>query len=153
MELLESLQNLIVALLGVLAALGSLIAPWWPLIAWIAFWTLAVDWVKLREYLLAGGWIGVLLIGAVMVLVWGIVSPPADGVHHLLGLNVANFVGKFMYVTALIVIMLLCGAVQLTGAVDRYLHFVEPVDNEHEHGGHDHADHDAHAAHAADHGH
>lgn len=157
MELLNSLLTLLEAVLGVLAALGAAIAPWWPLIAWVAFWSLAVDWVKLREYLLAGGVIGVLLIAAVMVLVWGIVAPPEDGFHHLLGLHVTNFFGKFMYVTALLVIMLLCGSVQLTGALDRYLHFVEPADDVHEehgHGDHDsHGDHASHSTHAAHNGH
>ena len=37
-----------------------------------------------------------------------------------------------MYVTALLVIMLLCGSVQLSGSVDRYLHFAEPEDDAHD---------------------
>lgn len=130
--LLDSLTALLQALAQVLAVLGEAIVPWWPLIAWIAFWTFAVNWVRLREFLLAGGWIGVLLIAVMTVLVWGVVLPPADGAHHLLGLNVSNFVGKFMYVTALLVIMLLCGSVQLSGSVDRYLHFAEPEDESHD---------------------
>lgn len=136
MSLSEPLRNLLEALVQLLGALGGSILPWWPLIAWIAFWMFAVNWVKLREFLLAGGWIGVLLIACMMVLVWGVVAPPADGAHHLLGLNVSNFVGKFMYVTALLVIMLLCGSVQLSGSVDRYLHFVEPEDESHGDHGH-----------------
>jgi hypothetical protein len=151
MNLFDSLVNVFQALLQLLATLALTIGPWWPLIAWIAFWTFAVNWVRLREFLLAGGWIGVLLIAVLMVLVWGIVSPPAEGAHHLLGLNVTNFVGKFMYVTALLVIMLLCGSVQLSGSVDRYLHFVEPEEDSHNHG-HDAHGHDDHAGHAA-HGH
>lgn len=149
MGLWDSLQNLALALLQVLASLGQSIAPWWPLIAWIAFWTLAVNWVRLREVLLSRGFIGVLLIAVLMVLVWGIVAPPDGGYHHLLGLTVSNFVGKLMYVTALLVIALLCGSVQLSGAVDRYLHFVEPAEeshDDHSHGHDDaHAGHDAHA--------
>ncbi len=142
MQLLDSLLNLLEALVEVLAALGAMIAPWWPLIAWVAFWLLAVNWIKLRRTLLDGGWIGVVLIGLMMVLVWGIVAPPPDGAHSLLGLKVSNFVGKTMYVTGLLVIMLLCGSAQLSGAVDRYLHFVEPDADDHGHGhdhGHDHA--------------
>jgi hypothetical protein len=142
MQLLESLLNLLEALLQVLAALGAAIAPWWPLIAWVAFWLLAVNWVNLRGTLLDGGWIGVVLLGLMMVLVWGVVAPPVDGTHHLLGLRVSNFVGKTMYVTGLLVIMLLCGSVQLSGAVDRYLNFSEPEPEPHGHDddhGHDHA--------------
>jgi hypothetical protein len=146
MQLLDSLVNLLEALLQVLAALAAAIAPWWPLIAWVAFWLLAVNWVRLRQTLLEGGWIGVVLTGLMMVLVWGVVAPPPDGTHHLLGLRVSNFVGKTMYVTGLFVIMLLCGSVQLSGAVDRYLNFAEsePEPHGHDHGhgddhGHDHA--------------
>lgn len=141
MQLLDSLLNLVEALLQVFAALAAAIAPWWPLIAWVAFWLLAVNWVKLRRTLLDGGWIGVALLALMMVLVWGIVSPPAEGAHHLLGLKVSNFVGKTMYVTGLLVIMLLCGSVQLSGAVDRYLQFSEPEPDDH---GQGHAHGDAH---------
>ena len=146
MQLLDSLLNLLEAVVVVLAALGAAIAPWWPLIAWVAFWLLAVNWFKLRLTLLDGGWIGVLLIGLMMILVWGIVAPPPDGTHSLLGLKVSNFVGKTMYVTGLFVIMLLCGSAQLSGAVDRYLHFVEPEPEGHHHGHEDHG-------HGHDHGH
>lgn len=145
MQLLDSLLNLVEALLQVLAALAAAVAPWWPLIAWVAFWLLAVNWVKLRGTLLDGGWIGVILIALMMVLVWGVVAPPAEGAHHLLGLSVSNFVGKTMYVTGLLVIMLLCGSVQLSGAVDRYLQFSEP-EPEHDGHGHGHGDDHAHAA-------
>jgi hypothetical protein len=150
--LLDSLQNLLLALVELLAMLAGTIAPWWPLIAWVAFWTLAVNWTKLRVVLLSRGFIGVLLIAFMWVLVWGIVAPPEGGSHHLLGLTVSNFVGKLMYVTALLVIALLCGSVQLSGAVDKYLHFVEPIedshgDHDHGHGHDDGHGHDAHAAH------
>jgi len=142
MELLESLQNLLLALVQVLGALAQAIAPWWPLIAWVAFWTFAVNWVKFRAVLLSRGFIGVLLIAVMTVLVWGIVAPPEGGSHHLLGLTVSNFVGKLVYVTSLLVIALLCGSVQLSGAVDQHLHFVEPVEEAHDahasHGGHAH---------------
>jgi hypothetical protein len=136
MDLRDSLLNLLEALVLVFAELAEAIAPWWPLLAWIAFWLFAVNWVKLREFLLAGGWIGVLLIAVMMVLVWGLVAPPADGAHYLLGLRVGNFVGKTMYVTGLLVIMLLCGSVQLSGACGRLCEFrepeLEPVEHRHD---------------------
>jgi hypothetical protein len=151
--LLDSLQNLLLALVELLTTLAATIAPWWPLIAWIAFWTFAVNWTKLYEVLWARGFIGVLLIAFIWVLVWGTVSPPEGGSHHLLGLTVSNFFGKLMYVTALLVIALLCGSVQLSGAVDKYLHFVEPVDDSHGDHGHGHGDGHGHDAHAAHNGH
>jgi len=115
MELLQSLQELLTALSNVGTALIGLVLPWTPLIAWVAFWTLAVNWVNLRRVLLSGGWIAVLLIMFVTVIGWGVIAPPESGVHVMLGLTLSNFVGKTVYVTALAVIALLCGSVQLAG--------------------------------------
>ncbi|MEW4526867.1 MAG: hypothetical protein ACF8PG_15000 [Maioricimonas sp. JB045] len=128
MELLTSLWNVVVAVIELLVTLADTLWPWAPLIAWIAFWTLAVDWVKLRSVLWSGGIIGVLLIALTAVLVWGAVAPPADGAHYLFGLKVGNFVGKFVYVTGLLVIVFLCGAVQLSGCCDRYCTFSREAD-------------------------
>lgn len=159
----RSLRQLGEALRDLFVALFDVIGPWLPLVlalgAWIVFWTCAVNWVRFREVLGRGGWLGLLLLAVAAVLVWGTIDPPdyyavrtADGAtirgtltaygadsltvvdragqsitiaesqveelrayHSLLGLRVSNFVGKFMYVTALICIMFLCGAVQLGG--------------------------------------
>jgi hypothetical protein len=137
MELLDSLVNVLYALAELLAALAGAVAPLWPLLAWIAFWLLAVNWQKLRVALLGGGWIGVVLIGLVMVLVWGTLAPP-DVQHSVFGLKLSNFVGKTVYVTGLLVLMLMCGSVQLSGLVDPYLNFAEPEPADHGHEpGHD----------------
>ena len=37
---------------------------------------------------------GLFFIGLIAVLVWGVVAPPAEGVHNFLGLKLSNFVGK-----------------------------------------------------------
>ncbi|MEZ6058160.1 MAG: hypothetical protein R3C01_15790 [Planctomycetaceae bacterium] len=146
MELLNALLNVVESVGLLIWQLVQTIAPWTPLIAWVAFWTLAVDWVKLRGSLLKGGLIGVILLGLVMVLIWGVVAPPETGSHYLLGLKVSNFVGKTVYVTALFVIMFLCGSVQLSGCCDRWLCLENPLDVDHDgddaHGGH--GGHDAH---------
>jgi hypothetical protein len=145
--LLQSFVQLLLAGWQVLMALLAVLVPWTPLAAWVAFWLFAVDWVKLRLVLVRGGWIGLVLIGMVAALVWGVVAPPASGTHLLLGLTVSNFVGKVMYVTALLVIMQLCGSVQLAGLCGAWASFPEetPVDH---HGHDDHpADHgDTHLA-------
>ena len=52
----------------------------------------------------------------VSVLVWGAVAPPLEGTHSLLGLTVSNYAGKFIYVTMLTCIALLCGSAQMSGA-------------------------------------
>ncbi|MFV0445488.1 MAG: hypothetical protein ACK5Q5_18060 [Planctomycetaceae bacterium] len=161
MEVLSAFLELLSAAGVLIWSLAKSVAPWTPLIAWVVFWTLAVNWVKLREVLLQGGWIGVLLLGLVAVLVWGVIAPPEGGVHSLLGLHVSNFVGKTVYVTTLIVIMLLCGSTQLSGSCDRWLNLDIPNlggdhghDDHHDAGHHSNGHHDAghHGAHD-DHGH
>lgn len=136
-DLLTNLQNLLVAGWDVVISLLVLVLPWTPLVAWVAFWLLAVNWVKLRDVMLRGGWLGVVLMGLVMVLVWSVVAPPASGSHHLFGLNVSNFVGKTVYVTALLTIMFLCGSVQLSGACGTLAQFPEVAPADDHHGSHD----------------
>ena len=145
----QSVIQLLTALGALIIALGRVLLPFLPLVAWIAFWTLAVNWTKLRVVFLQGGWIGLLLIGVVSVLVWGTVAPPPTGSHHLLGLTLGNFVGKTVFVTTLVCIMFLCGSVQLSGACGRLCNFEEPAAEPHHHGGghgDDHADIHAHGA-------
>ena len=113
--LLESLGQFVSAGGDVLSSLGALLLPWTPLGAWIVFWLFGVDWVKFRQVLLAGGWVGVVLIGLVMALVWEMIAPAAEGTYSILGLEPSGFVGKTVLVTGLFCVALLCGAVQLSG--------------------------------------
>ncbi len=154
-ELLISLSDLIVAAWSLLKAVSGLLLPWFPLAVWIGFWLCAVNWIKLREVLVSkGGLLGVLLIGAVWVLIWGVVAPPESGSHFILGLTLSNFVGKLVYVTALFCLMFLCGSVQLSGCCNQWCEVTMP--DPHAHGDHGHGGHDAHghsASHVIDHGH
>lgn len=113
--LLSSLKELLFALTDLVAAVGTLLLPAIPLAIWIAFWLFAVNWVKLRAAILSGGMFGLFFIGLVAMLVWGVVAPPPEGVHNFLGLKLSNFVGKFVLVSGLACIALLCGSVQLSG--------------------------------------
>ena len=124
-DLYNSLIQLFQVLFDLVISVGGIVLPWLPLIAWVAFWLLAVDWSKLRGHMVRGGFLGVILMGFMMILIWGTVAPPADGAHHMLGLKLSNFVGKTVYVTMLFSIMFLCGSVQLSGSVDRFLKFPE----------------------------
>jgi hypothetical protein len=144
MDILHALLDLLVAVGQLLLTVVVAIVPWTPLIAWVAFWTLAVDWVRLRTFLLKGGWTGVVLLGLATVLVWGVVAPPESGVHSLLGLEVSNFVGKTVYVTTLFVIMFLCGSTQLSGCCDRWLNLEPPATPDEHHGDHGHGHDDGH---------
>lgn len=137
-----------------LVNLLAVLVPWTPLIAWVAFWLFAVNWEKLYPVLAKGAIIGVALIGLMMILMWGLIAPPADGVHHLFGLHPSNFVGKTVYVTILFTIMALCGSVQLSGAYASLTRFADDelagdghsVDG-HGSEGHGHHDHDSHQGH------
>jgi hypothetical protein len=143
--LFDAISGFGISLWELLTALIVLIVPWTPLLAWIVFWMFAVNWVKLRETLSKGAWIGLALIGAVMVLVWGNISP-GDGAFDFFGLRVSNFVEKTVYVSGLFVIMFLAGAVQLSGACASCMNFEEPVLIAEAHG------HDSGHGHDAGHG-
>jgi len=123
--LFESLLQMFGAGWGVITSLAALITPWAPLLAWIAFWLFGVNWQKLRTVLLSGGGIAVILMGLVVILVWGSIAPPESGFHHILGLTLSNYFGKMVYVTTLIVIMVLCGLVQLSGCCGQCCSFYE----------------------------
>ena len=154
-ELILSLTNLGVSLLLVIVQLANVIWPWLPLIAWVVFWMFAVNWTKLRPMLVEqGGWLGLLLLGFVWVVVWGVVNPPLTGSYDVFGLTLSNFVGKAVYVTGLLCLALLAGAAQLSGVTGRGSQFEEDPPEIVAHGnddGHGHADHGH--AHDAAHGH
>jgi hypothetical protein len=124
--LFHAISELISSIADLLTAVVGLVLPWAPLVAWIAFWLFAVNWVKLRETLAKGGWIGLALIAAIMVLVWGNIAP-GDGTFDFYGLKVSNFVEKTVYVSGLVVIMFLAGALQLSGFCANCMQFEEPV--------------------------
>jgi hypothetical protein len=151
--LVNSVLQLLQAVQEVVWSLGSIVGPWLPLIAWLAFWTFAVNWVKLRDILNSGAWVGLLLVGFVTVLVWGSIAPPPQGSYDLFGLTISNFVGKTVYVTGLFCLMLLAGALQLSGFGGDCCRFADepaPADEQ----GHGHAEGDGHgqgAAHLAAH--
>ena len=146
-QLINNLGVFLRAGWDVLTSALVLVVPWTPLIAWVAFWLLAVNWEKLYPVLAKGGAICVLLIGLTMILVWGLIAPPPDGVHHFLGLKPSNFVGKTIYVTMLLTIMALCGSVQLSGACGSLVHFPEDEPGDHGHHSHGHGDDHGHGDH------
>lgn len=132
-ELFQSLVNVLWSLLDVVVALVRVIIPWLPLLAWIAYWSLAVNWFRAFDVLRRGGFLGVLLLMFLAVLVWGAVAPPVDGAHTVFGLTVSNYPGKFIYVTMLTCIALLCGSVQMSGTFGSLVRFSDedtaPVDH------------------------
>ncbi len=124
--LFNSISELGHSLVDLFAALFSVLAPWTPLAAWVVYWMFAVNWSKLRETIAKGGWVAFVLIGTVMVLIWGTVSPGA-GTFDFFGLHVSNFVEKTVYVSGLFIIMFLAGAAQLSGCCGAWMPFDEPI--------------------------
>ena len=133
MEVLQSIWNVVVALAELLVELVQFVAPWTPLLAWIAFWLFAVNWRVLSPILAKGGWVGVLLTMLMTILIWGVIAEPEGGFHYLYGLKVGSFTGKTIYVTSLFTIAALCGTVQLSGNCGRLCSFEEPTAEEASH--------------------
>src|SRR5262249_34146003 len=124
--LLDAISQLGHSLWDLVAAIVTIAVPWTPLAAWIVYWLFAVNWVKLRETLAKGGWVALVLIGAVMVLVWGSIAPGSSS-FDFFGLRVSNFVEKTVYVSGLFVLMFLAGALQLSGFCAGCCPFNEPI--------------------------
>ncbi len=114
-NLLESLVGVFWSLLDVVVALVLVVLPWMPFLAWVGFWTFAVNWKKAYPVLQRGGFIGIFLLMFLAVMVWGAVAPPPEETHSLFGLTVSNYAGKLIYVTTLTCVALLCGSIQLSG--------------------------------------
>jgi hypothetical protein len=157
-NLFQSLGSLLQSVLDVVWAVLSLLGPWLPLVGWVAFWLCAVNWQRLRGVLARGGWIGIVLLAAMAILVWGNVSPSRDGVD-LFGLKISNFVEKTVYVSGLVSLMFLAGALQLSGFCSQWCDVPAPPADDHHHGhGHDHGGHEHdhshdHGGHDHDHSH
>lgn len=142
MELVQSLLNVIMAITSFVMVLSKTLFPWLPLGLWIAFWLFAVNWRQLYPVLSRGACIGAGLLSLLIVFVWCTLAEPSGGTHHLAGLQVSNSVGKFVYVSNLIIIAMFCGSVQLAGTFGRWCQFVPPApsDDQKEHGAnHPHA--------------
>ncbi|MHC4877387.1 MAG: hypothetical protein ACYTGL_12905 [Planctomycetota bacterium] len=129
-DLLEKLVAVVIAVWELAYELIAQVLPWSPLLFWVAFWLLAVNWVKFRGVLIKGGWTGVAFIYVMMILIWGLIAPPEGGAHSIFQLQLSNFVGKTVYTTALFSIMFICGSVQLAGTVDRFTCFKEDEEPE-----------------------
>lgn len=96
----------------VVSALMALLQPWLPLIGWVAFWGLCVDWRKFQPMLQNGGWIALVSIAFLAAAVWSLLVPTESGRHLLFGLSVSNLTGKIVYTTGLICLIYGCGATQ-----------------------------------------
>lgn len=115
--LLQEFGNLFDALIGVTLAVVQLFQPWVPLLLWVVFWCVLVDWRVFRRQLKQGGWIPLALLFFLGALFWSLLDPTASGRHTLFGLSASNLVGKIVYVSGLACLMFVCGSFQLASGL------------------------------------
>ena len=92
-NLVEAVGQILLGLKQILTVLATEVfsAPVLPILVWSLFWLFAVDWTRLRQIILKGGWLGVVLVGVVLVIIWQQVVPEAEVV---LGLEVNGYIEK-----------------------------------------------------------
>lgn len=107
-----AIWNMLESSIAVIAALMALVGPWLPLLAWVAFWGLCVDWRKFQPVLQSGGWIALVGVAFLAAAIWSLLVPTDSGRHLLFGLSVSNLTGKVVYTTGLVCLIHGCGAAQ-----------------------------------------
>jgi hypothetical protein len=109
-----------------------------PVLLWMAFWLLAVDWKKFWPYLKQGAWVPFVLIGLMAALGWSRIAP--DPCNCIPFVTIGNFWWQLGSVGTLYALALFAGWLQgLLGYTPVEVNF-EPVAS-HGHGGHGHHDH------------
>src|SRR2546425_80601 len=108
-EILWLLWQLVVNLFQLLASVLALAAQWWFVIVWIAWWTFAVDWRKVRPVMSQAAWAPVILLVLLIALAWSRINP----VEFSWGIVVLpNFWWQLIAVIMIVVLTLLCGVLQ-----------------------------------------
>lgn len=67
-------------------ALAQILAWLVPLVLWLAFWLLAVNWQKAWPVLAAGAWVPVVLLAILAALAWAHIAPSTCTVLGILSL-------------------------------------------------------------------
>jgi hypothetical protein len=110
----DKLGHLLVELFATLAQLlGELGAafPHWPLlVAWVAWWLLAVNWQRAWPVLARGGWAPVVLLVLMAALVWSRLAPAEWPLAP--GAVVPNFWWQLLATAFLAASALFCGWLQ-----------------------------------------
>ena len=98
---------------SLLLTLGMLLLPVLPLLAWIAFWYLAVDWRKLKPALLSGGWLPLVVVTVGLVAIAAAVDtePQPRTVGPLTVSPLASTIG---WAAILLATMFYAGSAQLS---------------------------------------
>jgi hypothetical protein len=92
MEQWQLFLQVLIDLAKLVGSLLSLAGQWWLLIAWFAWWLLAVNWKKVWPVLAQGAWLPVLFLLVIAALAWSRMFPSH---RNVLGVTVANFWWQF----------------------------------------------------------
>ena len=112
-ELFDALAAFVAAAGSLFYVVGELLLPLLPLLAWITFWYLAVDWLRLGPILRRGGWLPVVVITAGIVLVVANVRGEA-GTEQVGPLTVSPLAAAIGWALILLSTMFYAGAAQLS---------------------------------------
>ena len=107
--IVQGLGTFLSGILDLVAALGAAIVPWLPVVVWLLFWLLVVDWRELWPVLRRGAWLGVLAAGGLAALIWQVVSP---GDWEIIGIRLVGVAGKAVVVAELCLHAVICGLIQ-----------------------------------------
>lgn len=113
-ELVDSLVDLIAALRQVAVALFLVVKPLLPIIAWFAFWYFAVDWVRLRSILGAGGWVVPSLIAIFAVAVRVVTAESSATAMPFGPGTLSPFVASVAWTSLFAALALIAGAAQVS---------------------------------------
>lgn len=103
--ILETLGQLFIVLGQLLVQVLALGVQWILLIAWIAWWLLAVDWRKAFPVIRSGGWAPLVLLTIVVALAWSRLQPAGNSL-------LPNFWWQLAWTACLVVLALFCGWLQ-----------------------------------------
>jgi hypothetical protein len=109
-ELFDTLWQLVVALFNLVVELLRLGLTWSLLLAWVAWWTFAVDWQKTWKVLKQGAWAPLVLLAVTGAFVWSRIAPDRWNCFNLL--LVPNFWWQLLAVGLLLGLTLFCGWLQ-----------------------------------------
>lgn len=124
-EFLNSLQDLLLAIWGVVAALGQLAISHWFLLAWIGYFTFAVPWAKAFDTFSQGGWIAAGLVSSAVIAVLSAVSDTTLLHASVFGWNVNPTVGTLATGITYLAIAFFCGSIQMSGRPAKMLDWID----------------------------
>jgi hypothetical protein len=107
---MDTLGQLVVVLFNLVVDLLRLGLSWFLLLAWIAWWTFAVDWQKTWKVLAQGAWTPLVLLAGTGAFVWSRITPEKLNFANVV--VISNFWWQLLAVGLLVGLTLFCGWVQ-----------------------------------------